>query len=354
MLVTDGPTDMRFLFITPERFVIALCADMQLRWCDQGDPATWTPAIDNVAGVRTITQGTKLIAGGPLAGTVSMFWSDHSAYLLQYTGSEFIFDSRAAGQNCGLLSPNGFVVVGGIAYWISNYDFFLYAGSVRSIPNAEEIHNYVFDVLAQKGGYLCFAAYSPRFNEIWFCFTNSSGLNPSLYAIVGLDGYSWAVGTMERLSSTYFTDGETRPYYADADGHLHIHEEGHDDNGEPMESYITMAPAGLEKGKQNMDLEGIEPDIFEQSGEIELTGLPWDPIRNLANGSRHVTRRSRRRWPIDLVCRPVAGSHRTTRPGHFGSSATLVGTTGRQPFLEPHPVGGLRLRRTISLLNRPA
>src|SRR5215831_11636293 len=74
------PTDCRFVFVTAERFVVALRENMTMSWCSQGDYTAWTPAPTNTANTRTLTEGTKLVAGRVLQPFVSLIWSDAACY----------------------------------------------------------------------------------------------------------------------------------------------------------------------------------------------------------------------------------------------------------------------------------
>jgi len=69
-----APTDCRFVFVTQERFVVALRAGMVISWCSQGDFTTWTPSPTNTANSRTLTVGTKLVAGRVLGPFLSLVW----------------------------------------------------------------------------------------------------------------------------------------------------------------------------------------------------------------------------------------------------------------------------------------
>lgn len=278
-IIADAPTDVRAMFVTPERFVIALCEDMKIKWCTEGNYTIWTPAPDNTANIRGVTEGTKLVGGRTLGGGVSLIWSDAALYVHQFTGSDLIFDTRLSGKNCGLVSPSAAITVGSVAYWMGTSNFFLYNGAVQVVPNVEDIRAYLFDQLKTDAGYLCAAMYVPRFNEVWFFVVVQGGTEPSLYAIVNLNDFSWSVGMLNRAGGTYFTHGDTRPYWSDSAGYLYLQEDGHDADGAAMDAYCTLAPAGLDKGKHILDLEGIEPDFFEQSGDVELTVSTWDRIR---------------------------------------------------------------------------
>src|SRR5262249_6067858 len=128
--VSGAPTTIRALFVSPERFIFTLCSSMVVNVSSQGDPTTWTPATTNTAFARTLQVGSKLIGGRAIAPFLSMVWSDNAAYVFQYTGSQFIYNSALAGRDCGLISPNAVVSVDGFAYWQGPDNFYFYNGTV--------------------------------------------------------------------------------------------------------------------------------------------------------------------------------------------------------------------------------
>jgi hypothetical protein len=114
----QAPTDCRYMFVTQERFVVALRTGMIVQWCSQGDYSTWTPSATNTANSRTLTVGTKLVAGRVLGPFLSMIWSDSAAYLMQWTGSLYVYNTSILATECGLVSPGAAVTVNGVAYWM--------------------------------------------------------------------------------------------------------------------------------------------------------------------------------------------------------------------------------------------
>lgn len=281
-LIADAPTDVRSLFVTPERFVVALCAQMNIKWCSQSDYATWTPTLSNTAGIRGVTEGTKLIGGRPLGGGISLILSDSALYLHQYTGSSLVFDTRLAGRNCGLISPSALITAESIAYWMGPDNFFMFDGSVKPIPNVLDIHDYIFDQLRTDRGYLCAAFYVPRFKEVWFFVVVQGSEEPGLYAIYNVAEPCWSVGTLTRVAGTYFGHGDTRPYWAADDGYLYFHEDGRDADGAAMAASLTLAPYGLGQGKQSYEVLHVAPDFHEQSGDVTLSLSTWNRIRSTA------------------------------------------------------------------------
>lgn len=292
----NAPTDFRAMFITPERFVFGLCDSMVVKVCSQGDPTDWTPASDNTAFQRTLQEGAKLVGGRVLAPFISMVWTDAAAFLFQYTGSQFVYNSSLAGKDCGLIAPNAAATVDGIAYWMGSDNFYVYNGTVSPIPNVEDIRKYVFDAVPATLAFQCAAVYVPKYHEIWFFYPgSSSATNPTNYVIYHINDQCWSIGTADfyssvgvtagRASGTHFTQGDTSPLMASTDGYIHNHDpvgDTYNDNGNPLTWTLTLAPYALQEGLQNLDIEGIVWDFFDQIGNIEATVNTYDRLTDLA------------------------------------------------------------------------
>lgn len=274
------PTNVRAMFVTPERFIMALCAGMQVVWCSQGDPDTWTPAIDNTANIRTLTEGTKLVGGKVLADFISLVWTDAALYRFQYNGSTYIYASSMVGKDCGLLSPGASVTAGGIGYWMGQDTFWMYNGAVVPMPNVEDIRKYVYDRVDINSGYQCNAAYWPQHNEIVFFITEEGETTPNFGVLFSIENQCWAPLDFGRVSGAHFTQGDTRPYMAASDGHLYQHEIGNDDNGVAMPWSLTLAPYALNEGGTHMDIEYIIPDYKDQVGTITMTIDTYDYLND--------------------------------------------------------------------------
>lgn len=274
------PTDVRAMFVTPERFIFALCDDMQVKWCHQGDYEIWTPATGNTANIRTLTEGTKLVSGRVLSDFISLVWTDAALYRFQYTGSTYVYNSSMVAKDCGLLSPNGIVTAGGIGYWIGQDTFWMFNGSVVPMPNVEDIRKYVFDQIDIGSGYQSNAIYWPQHNEVAFFVTVEGETTPTIGVLFSIENQCWAPLDFGRVSGTHFTQGDTRPYMAASDGLIYQHENGFDDNGAAMPWSLTLAPYALGEGGVHMDVSHIIPDFKDQVGVITMTIDTYDYLND--------------------------------------------------------------------------
>ena len=277
----QAPTTCRFMFVTQERFVVALLTGMVLQWCSQGDYTTWTPTAQNTANSRTLTVGTKLVAGRVLGPFLSLIWSDAACYLMQWTGSLYVYNTSILATECGLISPGAAVTVNGIAYWMGWDNFFMYDGSVHPIFNVEDIRKFVFDEVDKiVGPYQCHAVYVPKFNRIDFHYTTAGSSNPTLLARYHINDQVWAPDTTAgtRCSGTHWQQGDTRTLEFDVDGFGYQHDHGNDANGAPLPWSLTLAPFALDKSLSVCEIDGIESDFKDQAGNITFTLATYDRL----------------------------------------------------------------------------
>jgi hypothetical protein len=288
----QAPGAMRGMFTTPERFVVAYGASvdtsgaidaMMLRWCSQGDYTTWIAASGNTAGSRRLTVGKKLMGGGALGSGVSLIWSDSALYLMQYTGSRFVFDTRLIGTNCGLFGPAAFCFARGGAFWFGAGGFQMYAGSAAKIPGSEAVSEWVFRQL--RSGYevktLCW--FNPRFNEVWWTFVPTDQAEPTIYVAVDLDNNAWIKGTLSRTGATRVDGGlDLAPILAGPDGWVYTHETGLDAAGSAINAFVKTGPLQSPEGAEETKLSGVMPDFARQSGPVSLEIASYDRLNGSA------------------------------------------------------------------------
>jgi hypothetical protein len=289
LVVAAAPTDFRAMFITPERFVIALRAAMVLHGSSQSDFNTWTPASSNTAFTRTLQEGTKLVSGRVLGPFLSLVWSDGALFLLQYTGSQFVYNVSLAGKDCGLIAPGAAVTVNGIAYWMGQETFWKYDGSVQKMANVDDIRNFVFDNLKVETAYQCHAVYCAKHDEIEFFYGITGDSNPSKSVIYSIKDQVWVPNnwnqSLGRVSGTHFTQGDTRPIMAGTDGIMYLHENGNNANGSAISWFIEMAPVALHEGYSNMRLLTYQMDVEGQVGDVTIVFKTYDRLQEKINNS---------------------------------------------------------------------
>jgi hypothetical protein len=277
--IAAGITDCRSVFVTPERFVVALRENLVISACNQGDFNTWVPATSNTAWSRTLTDGSKLMGGSALAPFQSLVWTDGSVHMFQWTGDAFIYRSSLIGKDCGLIGTNANICTNGVAFWMTPSNFMMYDGSVHPMPNVEDIRKYVFDNINISQTIEISAGYEPINDEIWFHVPLFGSATPNYLIVFHKEDQCWTIHpNVTRVSMTNFVNGDNRPYLGDVSGLIYQHEIGNDAAGAAISSQMTLGPYAMAESLQSMDLEGIRLDPFQQTGNITAVFNTYDEL----------------------------------------------------------------------------
>lgn len=280
--VANCPTG-NAMFMTNERYPIILGADgdnKALAWPDQNDITNWTPSSTSTAAVRRVQKGSRLVAGANLINTANIVWTDSAVYSMNYTGQRTaVYSTVLAGERCGLIGPHAFFIMGGRAFWMSSFDFFMYGGTVERIPNADDIRDWLYEQLDGKQNWRAVGHYSSPANEgRWNIFLNGEEF-PSMYVAVSLDDFSWTYGYLSRTAWTEKNGINAVTYAADPTGVIYRHEVGEDAAGVPMDWSIETSPIEIDDGNI-IDVHGYIPNFKVQAGDIELTLTFYDLLED--------------------------------------------------------------------------
>ena len=210
---TNNPTATRVTLVSPTtRHLIHLGTettigntatqdDMFIRFSDQEDINDYTPTAINSAGSQRLQDGTKII-GSLKAKEAILVWTDNALYTMKFIGAPFTFGFEQVGTNCGLIGKNAAVEIDGVAFWMSNNGFFMFDGTVKSLPCSVE--DYVYDQADTTKGQQIYAGLNNQFTEVtWYYPSTSSDYNDQ-YVVLNygekVEGGVWYIGTESRTS----------------------------------------------------------------------------------------------------------------------------------------------------------
>lgn len=125
----------------PQRQVIAYGSSfgsiqdpLLVRWCDLEDFTVWQGTAFNQAGSYRIPTGSKIV-GGLQAPQQALLWTDLDLWSMTYIGQPYIYGFNKIGANAGLISQKAAGQMGGVVYWMSQKQFFRFAGNgVEPLP----------------------------------------------------------------------------------------------------------------------------------------------------------------------------------------------------------------------------
>ncbi|WP_297015202.1 hypothetical protein [Thalassospira sp.] len=295
--IANAPTNSTLSLVSTEtRHVICMGTEtsigntstqdkMFIRWSDQEEYNQWTPNVTNSAGSQRIAGGSEIRCARPAKGTI-LVWTDTTMQSMSFIGPPFIFGFRQLGNDCGAVGLNSAIVIDDIAYWMSDGQFFRYAGAVQEIPCP--VLNHVFDDINKVQYPQVYAAQNSNFSEVIWYYCSSSSSQCDKYVIYNYLENSWSFGTMNR--STYQDNGvELNPlateYTANSTANTYIQingltqgrsliyrmEDGVDADGSALSAYIQSGDGDLADGEEFMFINKIIPDFQNQTGNTLIT-----------------------------------------------------------------------------------
>ena len=210
---TNNPTATRVTLVSPTtRHLIHLGTettigtpstqdDMFIRFSDQENINDYAPTAVNTAGTQRLQDGTKIM-GSLKAKETILIWTDNALYTMKFVGAPFTFGFEQVGTNCGLIGKNAAVEIDGVAFWMSSNGFFMYDGTVKSMPCSVE--DYVYDQADTTKGQQVYAGINNLYTEVvWYYPSQSSEYNDQ-YVIFNygepMKGGVWYTGTEARTS----------------------------------------------------------------------------------------------------------------------------------------------------------
>ena len=210
---TNNPTATRVSLISPTtRHLIHLGTettigdpttqdDMFIRFSDQEDINDYVPTAINSAGSQRLQDGTRIM-GALKAKESILVWTDNALYTMKFIGAPFTFGFEQVGTNCGLIGKNAAIEIDGMAFWMSSNGFFMFDGTVKSLPCSVE--DYVYDQADTTKGQQVYAGINNLFTEVvWYYPSTSSEYNDQ-YVVFNygepMKGGVWYIGTEARTS----------------------------------------------------------------------------------------------------------------------------------------------------------
>jgi hypothetical protein len=241
---------------------------LQIRWSQQEEFYTWTPAVTNQAGDYRLSRGSEIIAAQQTRQEI-LVWTDAAVYSMQYLGPPYVWGFQSMGDNISIAGPNVVSVANNITYWMGADKFYMYSGRVETLPCA--LRQYVYDDINMVQSYQFFSGTNEGYNEIWWFYCSANSDIVDKYVVFNYLEQTWYYGTMER---TYWLDSPLREqpmaaFITDVEtvnaGALLYHETGNDDGtttpASPIDAYVQSADFDIDDGHDFSLVTRIIPDI---------------------------------------------------------------------------------------------
>jgi hypothetical protein len=240
-----------------------------IRWSNQDEPTNWTPEVTNSAGFIRVSRGSRIVRALATRQEI-LVWTEGQLYSLQFLGTTDVFGLQELADNTSMMSPRGCVAVNNIVYWMGHDKFYAYTGRVETLPC--DVREYVFNDFNYTQADAVVCGTNEGYNEIWWFYASGTSNWNNRYVVYNHLERIWYYGTLQR---TAWLDSPLREYPQAATtaqdatlGSLYFHENGVDDDGVAMESYIQSSDFDLGDGDQFMLSRRIIPDLNFTGSEV--------------------------------------------------------------------------------------
>jgi hypothetical protein len=164
--------------VTPERFVMIFGAHditngggpRRFAWCDQENYQAWDYTnVTSQAGFLDIEPASPIVAAlNTRTGT--LFWTGRKAYISQFLGIPYVYNSTELADNCTPWSPQSMVNTSAMAVWFSDQGLFTYDGT-SILPVQCNVRGWINDDIDELNvrEQSC-AVHVADYNEFWWFY----------------------------------------------------------------------------------------------------------------------------------------------------------------------------------------
>ena len=135
----------------------------------------WDPSNPSyIAGENIIGEMTSGIRDGMVLGTNFIIYSQDQVWLMEYTGSSFVFNWRRLFPNGGVFNTNCVVEIEGKHYVFGEDDLYVHDGVTKQSIADGRVRRAVFNSINRSKRTAAFVMHDSVSNLVYFCYNTSS------------------------------------------------------------------------------------------------------------------------------------------------------------------------------------
>ena len=298
VVVSNAPTANRYVVVSADQHMLTFGTEltigtpgtqenMLVRWSNQDKIDDWAIGTnwETSAGYDKVQDGSKIVAACRSRGGI-LVWTDTALNTLTSIGGKYIFSLQQVGSSCGAISPFCWAEVNGVTYWMSQTAFYMFDGSVKKLDCS--VQDFVFGNVSPSSQVQTYCGLNVDFNEVtWFYPSEDSDyldksvtynyLEKVWYTNAGFSRTAWTDRGVfaNPYGSRYYTDqsgnNETILGLTAGSSYIYKHEDGVNDDGGAMDTYITSGDIDIEDGDQVYHVSRVIPDFKVLTGNADVT-----------------------------------------------------------------------------------
>lgn len=265
--VTNAPINNRGVFVTDERFLVALGASgnpRKLQWSDRENRTLWSPAATNEAGDIELQTSGQIMQAIRARGQ-ALVLTDQDAHTMTYVGQPFVYSFERVGMSCGAVSRRSAVAMDAGVFWMGPTGFYRFSGGAVSEVQSE-VGDYVFSGINSAQISKVWAVANSAHDEVWWFYPSASSIECDRYAVYSTTEGHWAIGSIARTAGVD-AGVMSRPIWWGASGIAYDHEKGLNYGGATV--FAQSGPVEISGGEAVMSAVELIPDELTQ-GDVNV------------------------------------------------------------------------------------
>ena len=229
---------------------------MLIRFSDQENAVDWTPTVTNTAGDLVLGSGSTFVQAVETKREI-LVWTDTSLYSMRFVGPPFTFGLEMLTASTSIVAPSAATAVEDAAFWMGERNFYVYSGGTKALDCP--VADHVFDDFNSDQKSKVVSGHNSSWNEVWWFYPSANSAENDRYVIYNYHQQLWYYGVLTR--SAWLDRGIKEYPIAVGGSYLYNHENGVDDDGAAMTSYIESGATDLEDGDKFMLISRVIPDV---------------------------------------------------------------------------------------------
>ena len=156
----------------------------QLMWSNTADPGTipdsWTPLPTNSAGDNVLADTIGHLIDGQQFRDTFMLFKEHSSYLMNFIGGNFVFGFRKLFTTSGILTTNCSAEYLGNVFILTDGDFIRSDGQAAESLIDKRMRQWLFNNIDSNNYQSSYVVSYHSQNQVWCCFPEAGESEPTL------------------------------------------------------------------------------------------------------------------------------------------------------------------------------
>jgi len=228
-----------------------------IRFSSQENAIDWFPTATNTAGDLRLGTGSTFMQAIETKREILVF-TDKSLHSMQFIGPPLQFGIQLLTANTTIMGPKAAIAAEDFVIWMGVDNFYVYTGQTQQMQCPIKAHVFGDFDFDQRSKVV--VGINSEFSEVWWFYPSETGNGENdKYVVYNYAEKLWYHGSLVRTA--WLDRGLRNNPIAAGSSYLFLHENGVDDDGSAMTSFIESGATDIGDGEQFLFVKRLVPDI---------------------------------------------------------------------------------------------